>query len=176
MGVPMGRLLGLQFREAAFYTDDGRVGSIDVMRIHVRASDGRTYSHDLQNGGWQRSNEALQFLAKWGYRPSDFPEDGAFLGTEADQVLVPITVAADGSYTLAQLAMNGARAALEDAEWFSPSDDEDADSDRSDAPDAPPGPDPGTGNRGGVDHDADDGVTAELAEEDTTAGVTVSVE
>jgi hypothetical protein len=175
MGVPMGRLVALQFREAAFYTDDGRAGSIDVMRVHLRCPDGDVHEHDLPNGAYNIENAALQFMAKWGYQPTDWPDDSAYLDTEDDQVLVPVAPMGDG-FGLAQTAMRDAREALEDAEWFDSDQSEDDDSGPSDGPGGAPGPDPGTGNRGAVDDAEQGGVSAEMAGEESDQGVTVAVE
>lgn len=184
MNQPMGRLEALHFREAAFYTNDGRVGSIDVLRVHFRAPDGDYYEHDLQNGDWRITNQALQFLAKWGYRPSQIGDhDSTMRDCHDDQILLPLAPneGADGGlgYGLAQTALSGGREALKDATWFDTEDDEESTDDRPDGPQSGPGPDPGTGNRAGVDHDADEtedsGVTVEKAHADSNAGMTVNV-
>lgn len=169
----MGRLEGIQYREATFYTGDGRAGTVEVLRIHFRAPDGDYYEHDLPNGQWALGNVALQFMALWGYQPTTL--DGTFHDAHDDQILVPIAPMPDGSYGLGQKAMEGAQEALENAEWFDPEAGEDGDSGPSDGPGGAPGPDPGTGNRGAVDDAEQGGVSAEMAGEDSSQGVNVKV-
>lgn len=176
LNQPMGRLLSLSFRQMSFYTDDGGVGSMDVLRIHFCAPDGDVYHHDLPNTDYHLGNEALQFLAKWQYQPTDWAEDETRLDVEDEQVLIPVAMTPDGVYGLGQQAMSGARDALANAEWFAPSNDEEADSDPHSGPGGGGDSDPGTGNRGGVEEQSEPEVTAELAEEDSDQGVTVTVE
>ena len=180
MNQPMGRLEALQFREAAFYTGDGRVGSIDVLRIHFRAPDADYYQFDLQNGDWQLSNKALQFLANWNYRPSQIGgRDETMRNCHDDKVLIPLAVMDDGTYGLSENAMQGARKALENAEWFASDTEKESSDDGPDAAGGGGGPDPGTGNRGGVEEPSEPeqptGVSAEMAPEDSDKGVTVNV-
>lgn len=163
MNTPLGRLEHIQYREAAFYTDDGRAGSIDVMRLHFMAPDAEMHTFDLPNGDWVIDNAALQFLAKYDYRPTDLDE--TMNDCHDDQILLPLVQDQDGNWYLHQNAMSDAQRALKEAEWFGTDDDEDGDSGPDNGPNAPPGPDPGTGNRGGVD--------IEEAGEESDAGVIV---
>lgn len=170
---PLGRLVALQYREAAFYTDDGRAGSFDVLRLHLRGPDGEMYEHDLPNRGWNETNAALQFMAKWQYQPTSL--DHTLTNVEDDHVLMPLAYT-DGEYKLAQAAMSGAQRALRNAEWFDPDLGNYADESGAQKPHAPPGPEPGSGNRAGVEEPSEgDGVSAELADEDADAGVEVNV-
>jgi len=173
MNQPMGRLEGLQYREAAFYTGDGSVGSIEVVRVHFRAPDGDYYEHDLPNGQWGIANAALQFMALWGYQPTAL--DGTMHDAHPDKKLIPIAPMGDDDFGIAQTAMQGGREALEEAEWFDPDLGTDGDSVPSDGPNGGGGPDPGTGNRGAVDDAEQGGVSAEMAGEESDAGVTVNV-
>lgn len=176
MNQPMGRLEGIQYREATFYTGDGRVGSIDVLRIHFRAPDGDYYEFDLQNGNWSLGNAALQFMALWGYQPSEL--DGTYHDAHDDQILVPIAPldqSTDPDWGLAETAMSGGREALEEAEWFDPEIGQDGDSGPSNGPGGASGPDPGTGNRGAVDDPEQGGVSAEMAGEESDQGITVNI-
>jgi hypothetical protein len=173
---PMGRLEALEYREAAFYAGNGQVGSIDVLRVHFRAPDGDYYHHDLPNGQWALGNDALQFMAKWGYQPTAL--DGTYHDTHDDQVLVPIAVAPEEMeqvWALGQQAMQGGQQALEDAEWFSEDVGPDGEENRSHGPPGGGGPDPGTGNRTAVDDEEQGGVSAEMAGEDSDQGVEVTV-
>jgi hypothetical protein len=174
MNVPHGRLLALQYREAAFYTGDGRVGSLDVVRVHFRTPDDEVHHHDLPNGQWAINNAALQFMAKWGYQPTAL--DGTYHDLEDEFQLIPVARnPQEGDWLLHQAAMNGAQEALKEAEWFDPDLGGNGDSDGPDGPGGAPGPDPGTGNRGAVDDAEQGGVSAEMAGEESDAGVTVNV-
>lgn len=173
----MARLENLQYRESTFYAPDGQVGSVEVLRIYFRTHEDEHDQFDLPNGGWQLSNKALQFLAKWGYRPSDIGDhDSAMRDCHDDQVLIPI--APDGEedgWGLAEEAMQGAQEALEDAEWFASDAGEESSESGSDAPGGGGSPDPGTGNRGAVDDASQGGVSAEMAGEDSDRGVNVHI-
>lgn len=168
MNQPLGRLTALQYRRASFYTDDGREGQVDVLRVHLRVPDGSEHYQDLPNGEWSLDNTALGFLALWGYRPSDIGgHDEAMRDAEPDLTCVPVAPTPDG-WGLAQTALEGARDALESAEWFDP---DTSPSDGNKRAHAPPGgaePDPGTGNKAGVE--------IEKADEDSDAGMVVSVQ
>jgi hypothetical protein len=169
MNQPMAYLHGIQYREAAVYLDGGRATSTDVIRVHFRTHEGEMDQFDFPNGSWDLGNSGLQFMALYGYQPTDLPEDGALLDTSDDDVLVPIAPDPyDGGWGLAQNAMSGGREALEEAEWFDPEVEIESTGDAHSAPQAPPGPDPGTGNRGGVE--------MEQADADSDQGVTVKVE
>jgi len=177
VNVPHGRLLAIQYREAAFYTGDGRAGSVDVVRVHFRTPDDEVHHHDLPNGQWGLQNAALQFMAKWGYKPSLIGgDDSAMRDCEDDMQLIPVARnPEEGDWLLHREAMSDAQEALEEAEWFDPDLDTDGDSGPSDGPGGAPGPDPGTGNRGAVDDAEQGGVSAEMAGEESDAGVNVRV-
>lgn len=171
---PLGRLTAIQYREAAIPVGDGRVGSIDVVRLYFRAPDGSEHEFDLASNHWHTSNTALQFMALYGYQPTEL--DGTLHDAYDDQVVFPIApTPEEGGWGLAQVALEGGEEALEDAEWFEPSVGADG-SDRPSAPSGAGGPDPGTGNRGGVEEPSDADVTAELADHDSDAGVEVCLE
>jgi len=196
VNVPHGRLLAIQYREAAFYTGDGRAGSADVVRVHFRTPDDECHHHDLPNGQWGLQNPALQFMAKWGYKPSligdsapsrrdgegktgvsPVADDSAMRDCEDDMQLIPVARnPQEGDWLLHREAMSDAQEALEDAEWFDPDLDIEGDGGPSDGGFGGGSPDPGTGNRGAVDDAEQGGVSAEMAGEDSDAGVEVTVE
>jgi len=112
---PLARLVALQFRQ----TGNVPQQPVPILRIYLRAPDGDMHTHDLPNGGWTVDNAALQFLAKWGYRPSDIGEgDSTMRDCEPDTTVVPVVPDGDGSYLLAQHAMKDAESALRESEWF----------------------------------------------------------
>ena len=160
MNQPMGRLEALQYREASFYMEDGRVGTADVFRVHFRAPDGEYYYHDLPNDRWDTDNGALQFMALWGYQPTAL--DGTMHNAHPDKIIVPIAPIED-DWKLAQAAMEGGEKALERVEWFDPSLGANGDSGPPDDP-----------NGGGNDGDGG-GVSAKVADEDSDVGIEVVV-
>jgi hypothetical protein len=165
MNLPQGSVQKLQYRSVG-----PRLAS-DVLRIHIRSHMDTYEAVDLPNNGWNVHNPALQFIALQGWRPSDFSERGVL---EPDFTMVPLAPVEDG-WGLSQIALKGGEQALREAKWFggaSPSDDEERDA----APTGGGSPDPGTGNRGGVEDASDPDVNIGLAEQDADAGIEVSIE
>jgi hypothetical protein len=80
----------------------------------------------------------------------------------------------DQSWGLAQDAMSGGEQALREAEWFDGADIEDGE--QTPQHGAGGSPDPGTGNRGGVDEPSEPEPEVGVAPEDSDAGVEVTVE
>lgn len=182
MNQPLGRLVALQFRNIA--AQPGAHPTVPVLRVHLRVPDGSYHHHDLMNGGWLINNEALQFLALWGYKPSDIGgDDSTMRDCLPDKTCVPIAPVNnqwddDAEWGLAQSAMEGGQDALRDADWFD-GDDSTKGGDDNDQSGGGGGPDPGTGNRGGVEEPSDPeeaDVTAEVAPEESDQGVTVNIE
>jgi hypothetical protein len=182
MSQPLGRLVALQFRHVA--PQPGAHPTMPVLRVHLRAPDGDYYHHDLPNGDWQLNNESLQFLALWGYKPSDIgSHNDTMRDCIPDTTCVPIAPTGnawdDTDWGLAETAMEGGQDALREADWFD-ADDSTKGGDDSNQSGGGGGPDPGTGNRGGVEEpsepEEDTGVSAEMAPEESDQGVTVNVE
>lgn len=175
MNQPLARVTALQYRNIA--VQPGGHPTMPVLRVHLHTHEDAHDHHDLPNGDWGVQNAALQFMAKWGWQPSAL--DGTMARVRDDQVLVPIAPSGEnmpGDWGLSQSALHGAQEALENAEWFDPDPGVDGDSAPHSAAHGGGGPDPGTGNRGGVDHESEDeGVTAELADEDSDAGINVTI-
>lgn len=167
---PMGHITALQYREAPIYMEGGGAPAkkINVVRVHFRTPDGNMDHHDLTNMGWTIQNPVLQFMALHGYRPTS--RDGTFMDIEDGDCYVPIVSKTPEreDWFLAEAALAGGEAALEDAEWFGTDSDEDGGSGPSDGPGGGGSPDPGTGNRGGVE--------MREADEDSSAGIEVVVE
>lgn len=168
MMQPMGRIVALQYREAAVYLDGGRAASTDVLRLYIRTHEGEMDTFDLPNTEWALNNSALQFMALYGYQPTDLDHDSTVLDIEDDTLMVTLAPDPTGGWGLTEVAMSGGREALDEAEWFDPDVDVEAADGAHSAVNAPPGPDPSTGNRGGVDMEVSDG--------DSDTGVEVTVE
>jgi hypothetical protein len=171
MNQPMGRVVALQYRNVA--RQPGGHPTVPVLRVYLRTHTDEIEHHDLLNGSYTAQNAALQFMALHGFRPSELD---SYTNVEDDQLLVPIAPMPEAeSWGLARTALAGGEQALTDAEWF-----EGLDTDGDDeSPSAPAGggsPDPGTGNRGGVEDPSDPDIDAEVADEDSDAGVEVTVE
>lgn len=175
MNQPLGRLTALQYRHIA--PQPGGHPTMPVLRVHFRAPDAEHYHHDLPNGNWALTNASLQFMALWGYQPSEL--GGTMHDATADKTLIPVTPTGNGGYAIAQTAMQGGQEALREAEWFDPEVAGVQGEEPTHGPTGGPGPDPGTGNRGGVEDPSeaedDSGVTAELTPEADT-GIEVTVE
>lgn len=146
------RLTALQFR---------RKGQQSVLRVYFEKH-GEEYYHDLPNGMWTIDNVALQFMAKWGYKPSDIGDDSSTMRDCMDDTLALSVVDSDGQYKLSQMAMSGAETALRNAEWFGGADD----SEKDETPQRP---------IGGGSIDKDGGPSIRLSDEDSDSGVTVDV-
>jgi hypothetical protein len=176
---PLGRVVALQFRNIAMRP--GGHPTTPVLRVHLRVPDGSYHHHDLVNGDWALNNEALQFLALHGYRPSNIGgADSTIRNCMDDNLVIPVAPTDhawhDQSWGIARTAMQGGQEALQEAEWFDATDGTRDDEESADAAVSGSEPDPGTGNRGGVEEPSDDGVSAELADEDSDAGIEVTVE
>lgn len=157
MDQPLGRVVALQYRSV------GQMLTGSVLRVHIRTHMDTYEYTDLPNTHWRLENPALQFLALQGYRPSDL--DGTMHDAKPEQILLPIAPDPPDSWGLGANALEGGKEALEEAEWF----DGGSMSDGANPDSAPPGgaePDPGTGNRAGVDIEQD---------EEGDSGITVKV-
>lgn len=196
MNQPLGRLVALQFRNIA--AQPGAHPTVPILRVHLRVPDGSYHHHDLMNGDWLINNDALQFLALWGHKPSDIGGDSSPSSDEGsvsdsvpspsredstmrdclpDKTCVPIAPTGGGEWALAQTAMEGGQDALRNADWFNGDDSTKGGDDGGMGGGG--SPDPGTGNRGGVENDEPEeetGVTAEMAPEESDQGITVNVE
>lgn len=192
MQQPMARVVKLEYR------DINPKVKIDTSAfiVYLRGPDGEIHEHPLENPEWMIHNPTLQFMALYNFKPSDIEgtamnvagsssdpaidsDDESSEEVEDANWLLPVAPDGDDGYLLAENVLEGGIEALEDAEWFSASDDSDgADGDDSD-PHGGGGPDPSTGNRGGVEEpseaEEDTGVTAELTPDEDT-GVEVTVE
>jgi len=174
MNQPMARVVKLEYRDM-----NPKVKmDTSAFVVHLRGPDGEMHEHPLENPEYLIHNPTLQFMALNGFQPSTI--EGTSMNVEEWQWLIPVAPDGDGGYLLASNVLDGGVKALEDAEWFDASDDsDDADGDDS-GPHGGGGPDPSTGNRGGVEEPSeaeedDSGVTAELTpDEDTGVEVTVS--
>lgn len=177
MNQPMGRVVALDMRNVA--RQPGAHPTVPVLRVHIRTHTGKMVHHDLPNGNYTVQNAALQFMALHGYRPSEIEgRTETYVNVEDDKLVIPIAPMPPDSWGLAQDAMSGAEKALREAEWFDGADIEDGD----ETPQQAAGggsPDPGTGNRGGVEEpsepEQDTGVAVEKAPDESDAGVGVVV-
>ena len=155
--VPTGRVVKLNYRDAQpKLTQD-----TSTFDVHFHAPDGEYYRHTLPNTGWSVENPTLQFLALNNMKPSDI--DGTAMNVEDRHWLAQLAVTEEG-FLLHGMELSGGRGALENAEWFSPHDDEESDSGQS----QPIG--------GGSDSDGGGQVGVKLADEDSDSGVTVEIE
>lgn len=166
---PFGRLVALQYRDF----QPKHAVDTSVFVVHFRTPEDEIHEEILGNVVWSLDNRALQFMALYGYQPTAL--EGTMHNVEDDQILVPIAPDDDG-WGLSQAAMVGSRAALEEAEWFDPDVAPNATDEANNGPLGGGSPDPGTGNRGAVDDEDQGGVSAEMAGEDSDAGVNVVVE
>jgi hypothetical protein len=167
---PLGRVLELEYRDQ----QPKMKMDTSAFVVHFRGPDGDTHEHPLDNPEWVIHNPTLQFMALHDFKPTDV--DGTAMGVEDAQWLLPIAPDGDDGYLLASEVLDGGVEALEDAEWFNTNHGEESTDGDHRAPHGGGGPDPSTGNRGGVEHeDEEGGVSAELTPEDDT-GVEVIVE
>jgi hypothetical protein len=171
MNQPMGRVVALQYRNVA--RQPGAHPTVPVLRVYLRTHTDEIEHHDLLNGGYTVQNAALQFMALYDFRPSEL---STYTNVEDAQLLVPIApMPQDASWGLARTALLGGEQALTEAEWFEGV-DTDPDDESDSAPAGDGSPDPGTGNRGGVEEPSDPDIEAEVADEESDAGVEVTVE
>lgn len=134
---------------------------VDILQVSFIAPDGETYTHDFQNGGWTPNNPALQFMAQFGYQPTDFA-DGP-VDCYDDQILIKIVwIEDEQTYMVHKEAMSGARKALFESEWFgSPNDEEWTHEPHRDSDDD--------------DSDGDD-IDVEVADDESDSGIMVNVD
>ena len=179
MNVPLGRLTQLSFREKSYYDGNGNVGSTDVLRVTYIGYDGDEYHTDFPNGSWHESNKALQFLANYGYGPSDI--DGRSETTRdcyEDRILIPLAQKPNGEWGIHQRAMMAAESALKNAEWFG-TDDSNEQRERSvnRANDGGGDDDGGSPNPSAKDErENDKDVIMSIADDASDQGVNVAVE
>lgn len=164
--VPMARLLSLRFGQDQVEFN-GQSKPMMVLKVEFRAPDADIYEHPLVNGDWSKGNAALQFMAKWGYQPTDFPEHPPKLDVEDDRVLIPVTQNPEsGQWFLHELAMKNGEEALEDAEWFSPIEEHE---DTTEVPVQ-------SGGGGAGDPDGGGQVEVEQAPEESDRGINVAID
>lgn len=156
MNQPMGRVVALQYRSIGPRLNGA------VVRVHIRTHMDTMDHHDLPNPAWMIHNPTLQFMAVYGLQPSAV--DGTYQNVEDEQILVPIIPRGDG-WAIAGQALAEGKQALEQADWFDGADDSDDGDGSGGAPHGGGSPDPGTGNRGGVEGPSD--VDAEAPEPGT---------
>lgn len=112
----LGRVTRLTYRSV------GPMLQASVLRVEFRAPDAQYYEQDLPNNRWDTGCPALQFLANWGYRPSEI--DGTSMDVRDDKLHVPLAPMDPADPTagwgLAEAALDGGETALEEAEWFDP--------------------------------------------------------
>lgn len=157
MMQPMARVVKIEYRDQ----NPKVVTDTSAFVLHFRAPDGELYEHPLANTDWTLDNPTLQFMAKHNFKPSDI--NGTSMGVKDWQWLIPVVPDQHSDWLLAQNAMNGARAALQDAEWFAPYDGEEATDDAHS--DVGGGGDGGDKGGGTVEIDAseNDGVGMEVS-------------
>lgn len=170
MNQPLGRVLRLRYRDV----QPKVAADTSVLEVDIRTHEDEIISQPLDNPQWMVHNQALQFMAVYDIKPTDI--DGTSMDVEDWQWLVPLGTDGDGGWGLAAHIFEDAASTLRSKDWFDAGDDT-KDDDNGPGPHGGGGPDPGTGNRGGVDHDAEDerDVSAELAGDDSNAGVTVNI-
>lgn len=163
----LGRIVRIDYRSV------GPQLQVDAMVVHLRTHEGDIVEHELPNPRWDTGNIALQFLALNDLRPSDF--DGTHLRPE-QPIVVPIT-RHDDTWLMSEAAFIGGERALKSAEWFNGVHIVD-EAETVTAPAGGDSPDPGTGNRGGVEEpsepEPETGVVMEMGDGDQ--GVNVRVE
>jgi hypothetical protein len=152
----MGRVVKLSYRDA----QPKLAQDTSVFDVHFHAPDGEYYCQTLLNTGWNVGNPTLQFMVINNMKPSDI--DGVATGVEDRHWIAQLAVVG-GEFQLHEMELNGGREALENAEWFSPHDDEESNSGQS----QPIGD--------GSDDDGGGQVGVKLADEESDSGVTVEV-
>lgn len=126
LNVPMGRVVKLRYRDSS----PRMVADTSVLDVFFHAPDGEYYYQTLPNNGWSVENPTLQFMALNDIRPSDF--SGTTLDISDQHWLVQLAVS-DYNFRLHQNVLNGGTAALEEAEWFAPHNDEESNSGQSES-------------------------------------------
>lgn len=168
MHQPMGRVVALQYKDV----QPKMAADTSVLFVHIRTHEDQMVEFPLDNPQYMVHNQSLQFMAVYDIKPSDI--DGTYMNVEDWMWTVPLGKTPDGGWGLAAHIFEGAASTLQSKDWFDAADDSDGDG-KSQATGGG-SPDPGTGNRGGVDHDAEgDDVSAELADEQSNAGVNVNI-
>lgn len=126
------------------YRSIGNKLTQSVLRI-VYGVDGETYTHDLLNNGWNVKTPSLQFMAYIDKRPSDFGESCS-IEIEKD-ISIPVVEFVDGFLLHNDVLEEGGNK-LMNKTWFT------GEGDIAGKPESPHtvgNPDPGTGNRGGIE-------------------------
>lgn len=120
--IPIGRLLKIRYTAKSMNAESEGVqqaGQMNVLQLEYRAPDDEVHTFDLPNGDWQANNVALQFLANYGYSPSDFGDGAPVLDcTDADRYVPLVYDDRNGDYLLHEKALEDAEDALMEAEWF----------------------------------------------------------
>lgn len=169
MNQPFGHVQQLNYQDVQPDT----AADTSALVVSFTAPDAREYEQFLSNPEWSVRNPALQFMALHGIQPSDVS------GPNADvrdwQWMVPLAADGEGSYALAENALQGGVRALRNADWFGPSDDTKTSSRVSQAHTDDTDDDPSSGDQGAVEFEGDEDIEAELTPEDDT-GVNITVE
>lgn len=168
MNVQYGRIQKLVYRDPM----PKMAQSTSELRAYFRDPDGGISQYPIDNNrGWGVNNFALQFMALYDLRPTLF-ENGEYEFGDDEPNTVPV-LKQDGEWIFTQAAFTGGETLLQNAWWFAPEGEEGSTDEASSAPNGGAGPDPGTGNRGGVDHEEETTVVELTPEEDT--GVNIEV-
>lgn len=115
-----------------------------VVDIHYRGG-----SVTLSNRVWAYNCPFLQFCALYSIKPSDY--DGTSLTLSDESMYVPVIVSQTGERADVETMLDGGQQALKDAEWFDPDVDTQPLDESQSGVFGGGSPDPGTGNRGGVE-------------------------
>jgi len=169
LNVPLGHVKTLEYRDI----QPKMAADTSAFVVHFQAPDGEMYEHPLSNPQWMVGNPALQLMALNGFKPSDI--DGTKMDVTDWQWMLPLAPDGDGGYGLVENVLEGGAEALRSAAWFDADDSTKTASGGAQAHSGGGGPDPSTGNRGGVEYEGDDDITAELTP-DANTGVNVTVE
>lgn len=165
---PMGRVTALQYRNVA--PPQGNFPTMPVLRVHIKTFDGATDHHDLLNKSYTVQNKALQFMALYDFRPTEI--EGTMV--EPDNLAVPVAPTPNnGVWGLAAAAMNGGERALKRAEWFNGVDIQNDDGTEQQPTQG--GNSDGGGRGGEAVTDDEHDVVLDLADEESDAGVNITI-
>jgi len=115
---PMGRIVALDMRNVA--REPGGDPTVPVLRVHMQTHSNEVDHHDLINDDYSVQNSALQFMALYGYQPSDINgRSETYINVEEGNIIVPIVPKeGEASWGLSRSALRGGERALREAEWF----------------------------------------------------------
>lgn len=168
MQGPVGKVEKLEYR------DMRPKMQIDAsaLLVHFTAPDGEIYTQQLANGTYEHDNQALQLMALNEFQPTDISRS---TNTSDWGWYIQLAPDHDGGYAMAESELQGGVQALKDAEWFAPQPLNEQRERPTGGPHGGGGPDPGTGNRGGVDHEEEPDVVAEITP-DANTGINMRVQ